>query len=292
MGGQVPERVERWLARLTGGIVSSDWFDRLARLGYASKGAVFGIVGGLAIARGAGAVREAEDTPGAIEMLRDVPLHEALLALLAVGLAGYALWRFTQALLDSEGEGVGWVGLSKRAVYLGIGGFYAYLAFFAAGVILGLRNDDDGVRDVTATVLGWPGGQVLVGLAGVGVVLGGLNEIVFALGGKYREEFRHGRMSGFERTLLAGAGWWGHVGRGAVYGLIGYLVIKAAVTFDPDEAAGLADAFRAMEEQPYGVALLLAAGAAFLAFGVYCALIALHGEIANEEAVHGSLEDR
>jgi hypothetical protein len=253
---------------------------------------VFVIVGVLAVARGAGAVREAEDTPGAIEMLRAVPLHQAILALLAIGLAGYALWRFTQALLDAEGEGLGWVGLSKRAVYFGIGAFYAYLAFFAAGVILGLRNDDNGIRDFTATVLGWPGGQVLVGLAGVGVIVGGLNEIVFALSGKYRDEFRHGRMSGLEKMLLAGAGWWGHVGRGAVYALIGYLVIKAAVTFDPDEAAGLADAFKAIEEQPYGGAMLLAAGAAFLAFGVYCALIAVHGEIANEEAVHGSLEDR
>jgi hypothetical protein len=288
----MPERVERWLARVTGGLVSSDWFDRVARLGYASKGTVFGIVGGMAIARGVGAARQAEDTPGAIEMLSEVPLHEVLLATLALGLAGYALWRFTQGLLDAEDEGLGWLGLSKRAVYLGIGGFYAYLAFFAAGVILGLRNDDDGIRDFTATVLGWPGGQVLVGIVGAGVVIGGLNEIVFAVSGKYREEFRRGRMAAWERVLLAGAGWWGHVGRGAVYGLIGYLVIKAAVTFDPDEAAGLADAFRAIEEQPYGGALLLAAGAAFLAFGVYCGLIALHGEIANEEAVHGSLEER
>jgi hypothetical protein len=287
----MPERVERWLAQVTGGVVSSDWFNRVARVGYVSKGVVFGVVGALAIARGTGAAGEAEDTPGAIESIRELPLHEVVLALLAMGLAGYAAWRFAQALLDAEGEGVGWVGLGKRAVYLGIGGFYGYLAFFAAGVILGLRNDDNGVRDFTATVLGWPGGQVLVGLVGVGVVLGGLNEVVFALRGKYREEFRHGQMSGLEKTLLAGAGWWGHVGRGVVYGLIGYLVIKSAVTFDPDEAAGLAEAFQAIEEQPYGGAMLLAAGAAFLAFGVYCGMIALHGEIDNEEAVHGSLED-
>jgi hypothetical protein len=288
----VPERAERWLARLTGGVVSSEWFERVARLGYDSKGVVFGIVGILAIARGTGAAGEAEDTPGALEALRELPLHQVLLAILALGLAGYALWRFTQALLDAEDEGMGWIGLGKRAVYLGVGGFYAYLAFFAAGVILGLRNADNGIRDFTATVLGWPGGQILVGLVGAGVVVGGLNEILFALRGKYRDEFRHGRMSGVEKALLMGAGWWGHVGRGAVYGLIGYLVIKAAVTFNPDEAAGLADAFQAIEEQPFGGILLLAAGIAFLAFGVYCGLIALHGEIANEEAVHGSLENR
>jgi hypothetical protein len=287
----MPERAERWLARVSGDAVSSEWFDRLARFGYASKGAVFGIVGGLAVARGVGSVREAEDTPGAVEAVSDLPLHEVLLSILALGLAGYALWRFAQALLDAEGDGFGFKGVTKRAVYLGIGGFYGYLAVFAAGVIFGLRGNDDGVQDFTATVLGWPGGQILVGLAGVGVIIGGLNEIVFALRGKYREEFRHRHMTGVERVLLVGAGWWGHVGRGAVYGLMGYLVIRAAVTFDPDEAAGLAEGFQALEEQPYGGVLLVAAGAAFLAFGVYCALIALHGEIDNEEAVHGSLEE-
>jgi hypothetical protein len=286
----VPEGVERWLARATGGFVGSAWFDRIARLGYASKGAVFGIVGGLAIARGIGRARDAEDTTGAVEALRDLPLHELLLVLLALGLAGYALWRVAQALLDAEDEGFGWRGLTKRSVYLGIGGFYAYLAFFAVSVIFGARNDDDGIRDFTATVLAWPGGQVLVGLAGVGVIIGGINEIIFAVRGAYRDEFRHRRMAAWERTLLAGVGWWGHVGRGAVYGLMGYLVIRSAVTFDPDEAAGLAEGFRRLAEQAYGGVLLVAAGAAFLAFGVYCGLIALHGEIGNEEAVHGSLE--
>jgi hypothetical protein len=286
----VAERIQRWLDAVAGDFVGSDYFDGIARFGYASKGAVFGTVGILAIARGVGASGEAEDTPGALEALRELPLHEVILGILALGLAGYALWRFAQALLDVEGEGAGAWGLSKRAIYLGIGGFYAYLAFFAAGVIAGLRSDDNGVEDFTATVLGLPGGEVLVAAVGIGVVAGGLNEIAFAVRGAYREEFRYRRMATWEEKLLAGAGWWGHVGRGAVYALIGYKVVKAALTFDPDEAAGLAEGFRAIEEQPYGGALLVAAGAAFLAFGVYCAFIAVHGKLGNGEATHGGLE--
>ncbi len=271
--------------------MASHWFDRFVRVGYASKGAVFGVVGGLAIARAVGVAREAEDTPGALEALRGIPLHEVVLALLALGLAGYALWRFAQALLDAEGEGLGWKGLSKRAMYLGVGGFYAYLSFFTITLVFGPEGDENGVQDFTATALGWPAGEVLVGLVGAGVVLAGVAEVLFAVRGTYREEFRHGRMAAWERVLLTGAGWWGHVGRGVIYGLLGYLVIRAAVTFDPDEAAGLAEGFQALEEQPFGAGLLLAAGASFLAFGVYCALIAMHGEIENKDAVHGSLED-
>jgi hypothetical protein len=287
----MPERFERWLASVAGDFLGSDWFNRIARVGYASKGAVFGIVGGLAIGRGVGVTREAEDTPGALEAIRDLPAHQVILILLALGLAGYAFWRFAQALLDAEDDGSGWKGLSKRSMYLGIGGFYAYLAFFSVSVMFGAQNDDNGVQDFTATALGWPGGQILVGLVGVGVVLGGLNEILFALRGAFKEEFERGRMAEWEKKLLAGAGWWGHVGRGAVYALMGYLVVKAAVTFDPDEAAGLADGFQRLEEQPYGGVLLVAAGVAFFAFGIYCAFIAFRGTIDNEDAVHGSLEE-
>jgi hypothetical protein len=288
----VPERMERWLARTTGGLVASDWFDRVARFGYASKGAVFVAVGVLAFSRGLGARSNAEDTPGALEALADLPLHGLLLGVLALGLAGYAAWRVVQALLDSEGEGTGWLGLAKRAVYLGIAGFYGYLAVFAVGVIAGLRREGEGVQDFTATVLGWPGGRVLVGVVGVAVIAAGLNEIVFALRGRYRAEFETRRMAGWERVVLAGVGWWGHVGRGGVYGLIGYLALRSAITFDPDDAGGLAEALAELEAQPHGGWLILLAGAAFLAFGVYCAFLAVHGQIANEEAVHGSLEER
>lgn len=287
----MPERLERWIAELTGDLVSSPWFDRLARFGYASKGAVFGIVGVLAISRGLGSQGDAEDTPGALEALQELPLHEGLLVLLALGLTGYALWRMVQGFLDSEGEGLGWIGLAKRSVYLGIGAFYGYLAFFAIGIMFGMRGDDNGVQDFTATVLAWPGGRILVGLAGVGVVLGGLNEIVFALRGKYRSEFERREMSVVERVAMKGVGWWGHSGRGLVYGLMGFLVIRSAVTMDPDDGGGLAEAFQTLEDWSYGWILLLLAGAAFFAFGLYSALLSIHGEIANEEAVHGSLEE-
>jgi len=286
----MPERIEKATARLTGDMVESKWFDRFARFGYASKGIVFLLVGVLAGARAFGRAGEAEDTPGVLESLQALPFHGVLLVVLSLGLAGYTTWRFAQALLDVEGDGNGWLGLSKRAIYLGTGIFYGYLAVFAVGVLVGMQSEDNGVQDVTASVLGWPGGQILIGIAGLCVIGGGLNEAFFGLSGRFREEFTHRQMAGWEKVALAGAGWWGHVGRGAVYAFIGYLLIRAAITFDPDEAGGLGEAFEELGKQPYGWALLLVAAAAFAAYGVYCGIIAMHGELDNEAAVHGSLE--
>jgi hypothetical protein len=136
------------------------------------------------------------------------------------------------------------VGVSKRAIYLGIGGFYAYLAFFAAGVIFGLRSDDNGVEDFTATVLGWPGGARSWSGRGMGSSSAGSTRSCsrYAAPTGRSSAPAHGDVGA---EAAGGRRLVGPRGRGAVYALMGYKVVRAAVTFDPDEAAGLAEGFRA-----------------------------------------------
>lgn len=67
------------------------WVAPLARLGYASKGILYLVVGVLAgkAALGAGRVT---DTKGALRNLHAQPFGQVLLLVLALGLAGYAIW--------------------------------------------------------------------------------------------------------------------------------------------------------------------------------------------------------
>ncbi len=60
-------------------------------------------------------------------------------------------------------------------------------------------------------------------------------------------------------------------------------VVRAAVNFDPDEARGLADTFREIATQPSGPWLLGFVAAGFIAFGLYCVMLAFHRHIPNEE---------
>src|ERR1044072_479774 len=81
------------------------WVEKLARLGYATKGGVYNIIrviGALAALRGGG---ETADSHGALEEIVRQPYGRVLLIVVAVGLACYALWRLTQAVLDTEGKG-------------------------------------------------------------------------------------------------------------------------------------------------------------------------------------------
>ena len=45
-----------------------------------------------------------------------------------------------------------------------------------------------------------------------------------------------------------------------VFGIIGYLLMRAALKHDPSEAGGLADALHALERQPYAPYLLGGSG--------------------------------
>ena len=65
-----------------------DWIDSAARFGYATKGLVYGVVGGLAIRQVVGS----GDVGGASEALHEIasgPFGTVLLAVTAMGLAGY-----------------------------------------------------------------------------------------------------------------------------------------------------------------------------------------------------------
>ena len=81
------------------------WVERLARFGYAAKGAVYIVVGLLAAMAAFGMGGKTTDTRGALATIVTQPFGRVLLGAVAVGLVGYALWRFVQAGVDAENKG-------------------------------------------------------------------------------------------------------------------------------------------------------------------------------------------
>jgi hypothetical protein len=54
------------------------------------------------------------------------------------------------------------------------------------------------------------------------------------------------------RSLIVRLGQVGSIAKGAALGLIGLLVIVAAIQFRPDKSVGLDGALKALAAQPYG----------------------------------------
>lgn len=79
----------------------SDRITLFARLGFAARGLVYMLIGWFAldVALHGG---KTTDNQGALGTLANAPLGHILLAVCALGFAGYAVWRLTEAITDPE----------------------------------------------------------------------------------------------------------------------------------------------------------------------------------------------
>src|SRR5437868_15499678 len=72
------------------------WYAVLARAGLVAKGVSYGLVGVLAVALALGAGGQATSRQAALEKLASHGFGKVALALLALGFAAYASWRFVR----------------------------------------------------------------------------------------------------------------------------------------------------------------------------------------------------
>jgi Domain of Unknown Function (DUF1206) len=243
------------------------WFRFVARAGMAARGVIFLIIGVLAIKVATDSGGETTDQKGALTALAQQRFGEVLLMVLAVGLAGYALWRFAQGLLDTDDKGDDEKGWAVRASKIGSGVSYALLSLAAVRILMGSGGGSGDTSKTTGGVLGWPGGQIWVGLAAL-VVLGvaGWN-IYRSVAKKFMKRLHP---SARMRSAVEWIGVAGMCARGVVFALIAIFLMKAAWEFDPSEAVGLDGALSRLAAQPYGKTLLGVVAAGLVAFALYC----------------------
>src|SRR5687767_14843428 len=141
--------------------------EPVARLGYAAKAVVYAIVGVLAILTAVNRGGSITDTSGALRVVLTGPFGRALLAVLAVGLCGYAAWRLLDAAMDPDRAGTSPKGLVIRIGNAVRGCVYGALGFEAIRLLRGLRGSNrDQVELWTGRILDWPLGEFVVAAVG------------------------------------------------------------------------------------------------------------------------------
>lgn len=244
-------------------------FELLSRGGFVARGLVYGLIGVLAVALAVGAGGEATNQQGAFETVVRQPLGHVLLILVAVGLGGYALWRLVRATLGRGPEGRD-DDVFDRVAGFGSGVFYAVLCAVAVEVVTGrASSSSSSVPHHAAGILGWPGGQGLVGGAGVLMGLVALYQGYRAVTRDFLEDVKIGEMDEDARRALTVVGTVGHLARMVVFGLVGVFLVKAAADFDPRTAVGVGGALSRLAREPDGAALLGLVAGGLVVFGVY-----------------------
>jgi Domain of Unknown Function (DUF1206) len=267
------------------GAARGTWGRRLARAGLAAKGVTFGLVAVLALAVAFGKRGNLEDRPGALQTLAETGAGRFLIAALAVGLAGYAFWRFAQAALGEKLESGEDVSVLKRIGYVGQGLIYAWLCVLCATLVF--QADEagsgggggQGEDRATRIALEQPLGRYLVIAVGLGILGAALFNLYRALTAKFREELKEEQMGPNERRWYTVLGVAGHLARAVIFGLAGLFLVRAAWEYDPNEAIGLDGALAKLAQADYGPVLLGSTAAGLLAFGAFCLVQARYREV-------------
>lgn len=246
----------------------------LARLGFAARGIVYLLVGWFAIDaafRGSGG--GVGDNQGAIASLADEPFGEVLLAVMALGLAGYAVWRLAEAISDPERIGDSAKGAFRRAGYAISGIAHLVLAWTAIRLALHVGEQTSGRVGGEESAQGWTGwllnqpmGQVLVGLVALGLLAAAAQQAAKAWSGSFAKELSGGTPVPDHVCTM---GRLGYGARALVFTLIAFFFVIAAWASDADEAGGMAQALATLQQQSGGQFMLAATGLGLIAFGFF-----------------------
>jgi len=261
-------------------VARSKHFEWLARAGLVARGVVYGLIGILAIKVAFGSGGETTDQQGALKTIAGQPFGKVLLILVAIGLAGYALWRLVRAAIG-HGPETGEDDAKDRISGVVSGIAYGALCFTAVKILIGSSSSSSSSKTEKATggVLDWPLGRYLVIVAGL-VVLGvAVDQALKGIKQKFREDAKTGEMSPRVDQAYTAVGVVGHLARAVVFALIGWFVIKAAIDYDPDKAVGLDQALAKLSSSAFGPVVLGIVAAGLIAFACYSVLDARYRRV-------------
>jgi hypothetical protein len=257
------------------------WVVTFGRVGWVAKGVVYALTGVLALKVGTDQIGGAQDSDeanqsGAISKIAQQQYGPALLVLLALGLFVYATWRVVTVLLPAENDGKAWlnrVGYTISAiVYVALGLVAVSLARNPGKAGEAEEREDAKVEQLTADVLGWTGGRYIVGLMALIVIGVGVAFAWKGLGGSFAKQVEHRGVGPFSWRAIHAMGVVGWVGRGAMMGLIGWFVLRAAIEFDASEAHGLDESLRRVSDSALGSVLVLVVAVGLLVYGAFCVI--------------------
>lgn len=266
---------------MAGNALTSDrTITGVARTGYAARGIVYVLVGGLTALAAFGQGGQTTGSRGALLSVLTAPFGRVLLLMVALGLVSYALWRCIQAIKDTDHHGKNPKGLAIRAGLMASAVTHLMLAAFAVTTIFTIGGSSGGSEGSTESTVGWlmsqPYGRWLVGAFGVIIGGVGLAHHIKAWRTDFDRLFdmptrsRHWAYPMFRFALTV---------RGLVFMIVGGLFVTAAWQVNPEQAGGTAEALNTLREQPFGRWLLGTVAIGLFAFGLYSFLEAAYRRV-------------
>jgi Domain of Unknown Function (DUF1206) len=239
----------------------------LARLGFAARGVLYAVIGLLAVEIALGQPSTSADQTGALETVAAHPFGHVILVVLAVGLAGYALWRATQAATGRGVERQGRKGAFERVAAAGSAVGYTIVFLLALTVLTGPGTSSGSIDPFVRRAMRVSPGIVIA--AGTITLVVASVQVYKAAGRPFMQDVR---ATGAMRRVMEWLGGIGYLTRAVLFGLIGYELVQAGRTYSAGKAIGIDRALIKLANLGAGPALMIAAAVGLIAFGVFSAL--------------------
>jgi len=254
---------------------NNTWFDLAIRVGLIAYGIVHLMVGWLALQLALGDQEGSADNTGALQELADQPLGGVLIWVIAIGMFLLVLWRLLEAAFGFQGETDEKKRWRKRATSLFKAVIYGVVGWSAVKVATG-DSSKGGTDSTTATVMDWPGGQLIVGAVGLAIIGYGVSLVVRGWTEKFREHLDAQGQSGKDGSAYVKLGKAGYIAKGIAITLVGGLFVYAAATHEAKKSGGLDQALHQVLEYPFGQVVLIAIGLGIACYGLFCFARARH----------------
>ncbi|MFI6169854.1 DUF1206 domain-containing protein [Nocardia sp. NPDC051052] len=253
---------------------TSGGLETAARFGFIARGIAYLTIGIIGFMLAIGTAEHEPDGGGALAAIATKPLGYLLLWILVFGFAALVIWRVTQ-IAGARRTYSG--GHRFYAVISGIVYALAFLGTFRYVVHGRTPKPSDAIaRDLTARILSWDGGQIVVLLTGLAIIAFGIWQTMLGLSLRFAEDLRMGWMTHGSREAVIWLGRIGYLARGAIVVSIGLAAVFAGLNYDPAEAKGIDAVLRDFVTKPFGPWLLILISLGLMAFGVLSFLEAKH----------------
>jgi len=246
-------------------------FQRLTRLGFAARGFLYILIAALVILTG-----RTEDLTGALKYLGH-GLGKVLLAIVAVGMAGYRLWRLSDAAFGMESGRHRWKAWAKRIGAATSGGIYCWLAFKAGMVLLAKPPSGNETQQHAGEALHL-GGALPLEVAAVILLGAAVVQFWKAAGSSFLD---HLDDDAARRPWIRWVGRIGYGARGVVFLTVGYLLLRSGIDHNAGEAGNLGEA---LDWWSGPMRRWLAAG--LLVFGIFSIIEAFYRPIRKPPTEH------
>jgi hypothetical protein len=245
----------------------------LTRLGFAARGLLYLVIGFLVLRTG-----RTEDPSGALSVLAEGG-GRTLMILIIAGFLAYGLWRLSDALFNIERHQPGSKGLRERLGAGASGIVHLFLAWQAVRMVRGSGGSGgNGSQEGAQTALQLPGGQLMLVVAGLVLLVVGLVQLKKA----WKADFlKHLEPNVAHQPWARWTGQGGYAARGLVFLITGGFLTAAGFKEQAGEAGGTAEAL-AWLSPPWDT--LVAIG--FILFGLY-SLIEARFRVLNDVPVDG-----